>query len=138
MGRKSTSRRVCKWKVKHKTEIEATQHAVELCADKGQPQGHWKAYDCPWCEFWHVGRDPRPTAYREPIDITLLNELGSRVYYCGVQENHPRPSIRLKTIRRRAEKADWVSWNARQSREFHERQADYLAKRGVKKVRGAK
>lgn len=118
MGRsKNThSRRVCSWKVRHLAEEAATIHAVSLCQDKGKPIGHWRAYRCPHCEGWHVGRLPGPTkgyAIREePRDPTLYDAIGRRAYIAGALENHRRYLTREKYLNTLTRRVYWQQWRS--------------------------
>jgi len=44
---------------KDRTQHEAVQEAIRLNQPKirGRRIARTKAYDCPWCENWHVGHD---------------------------------------------------------------------------------
>lgn len=44
---------------KPRTQVEAIEEARRLNEPKvrGRRIARAKAYDCPWCEFWHVGHD---------------------------------------------------------------------------------
>lgn len=107
MGRRSERKKACEYKVRHPNELSANDHAVNLTFDKGKEQGHWRPYLCEFCDGYHVGREPniKHGWSREPTDITMYNELGSRVYHHGVQENVRTRKSRVKHIQRLARKA---------------------------------
>lgn len=48
----------CGDKEQHKTENRAKQHASRLNS-RGRQNHKVEAYPCPWCFFWHVGREYR-------------------------------------------------------------------------------
>lgn len=137
---RGTSKKVCRTKIQHDTKTSAQTHAVRLCADRQKPPGHWRPYDCPWCNYWHVGREPGPGAFgnphKQPLDIALMMELGERALFCGMEESYPRMATRKNALQRRFSKAMWMEWSAQQDEEFHEKQRLLIAKRGVKKIRG--
>lgn len=102
------SKKACKSKVKHPTEAGAITHAVQLCIDRAQPPETWKAYDCPWCGYWHVGRPPRkPLYWAEPRDMTLYDAIGSRAYWAGIAESNRRERYMARLL----EKAFWRQYN---------------------------
>lgn len=46
----------CGDKEQHRTENRANQHASRLNF-RGRQNHKVEAYPCPWCFFWHVGRE---------------------------------------------------------------------------------
>ena len=96
-------------KRKHATKAEALEHQdrLNLIRPEQAAINPWTVYTCPLCHHWHVGRPPlRPkTQLRDSFDVTMVDAIGERAWYCGVQESTGHQAHRRAAIRQRGRAA---------------------------------